>query len=273
MRILLTGATGGIGSALAKAFAANGHAVLLQARNQGRLDALAADIGDSRNLSTISADITDANGRERICEAAARFAVDTLCNNAGINQFAAFDQTDIEKMINTNVTATMMLTQAMLPILLENQSPRVIVIGSAFGAIGFPGYTAYCASKFALKGFAESLAREYEPDNLSVHYFAPRATATSMNDDRVTQMNKEMGTATDTPDQVAKQVLAALKNNRPRLQLGATERLQTRLNALLPSVVDSALRGKLPIIKKYLSESHHVEANRCCPATLPANRS
>lgn len=256
MRILLTGATGGIGSALARAFAAQGHALLLQGRNQTGLDALADAIKGTECI-TISADITQAEGRERLCKAAAEFAVDTLCNNAGINQFAAFEHSDIAMMMNTNVTATMLLTQSLLPILLQQQTARVVVIGSAFGAIGFPGYTAYCASKFALRGFAESLAREYEPSRLKVHYFAPRATSTSMNDDRVTQMNKEMGTATDTPEEVAQQLLSALNKGRPRLQIGTTERLQTRLNALLPGVVDAALRGKLPLIKKHLSESHH----------------
>jgi short-subunit dehydrogenase len=256
MRILLTGATGGIGAALARAFAYDGHALLLQGRNEARLDELKAELGETE-CTTVSADLNDHEGRDRLAQAAEEFLIDTLCNNAGVNQFAAFEQTDIAPLIHTNVTATMQLTQILIPTLLTQPSARILIIGSAFGAIGFPGYSAYCASKFALRGFAEALGREYADTPLKVHYFAPRATATTMNDDRVRRMNAELGTSSDTPWEVATTILAALKKDKPRLQLGFPERMQTRLNALLPGIVDKALGSQLPIIKRYLLETSH----------------
>jgi hypothetical protein len=78
-----------------------------------------------------------------------------------------------------------------------------------------------------------------------------------MNDTRVTRMNAELGTVTDLPEAVAAQVLAALRSDRRRMQLGRAESLQSRLNALLPGIVDRALLGKLPVIRKYLEETQH----------------
>lgn len=254
MRVLLTGATGGIGAALAAAFLSDGHAVLLQGRNAERLEVLSTELGEGE-CDAIGGDINAAADRENIVEAARRFQVDTLCNNAGINQFGAFAETDIEPLISTNLTATLRLTQDVLPVILSRGSPKLMFIGSAFGAIGFPGYSVYCASKFALRGFAEAIAREYADTALRVHYIAPRATSTEMNDARVVAMNEDLGTATDTPQIVAAQVLKALKNERSRLQIGALESLQTRVNGIAPGVVDRALRGKLPTIKKYFKES------------------
>ncbi|MEE4280211.1 MAG: SDR family oxidoreductase [Halieaceae bacterium] len=257
MRILLTGASGGIGSALALAFARDGHTLLLQGRRMDRLEQLCASLPGDEHRS-VAADLRSDSDRERLAAEAESFGIDTLCNNAGINQFSAFPDTDVAALIETNVTATLELTQRLLPQLLQREEPRVVFIGSAFGAIGFPGYSVYCASKFALRGFAEALAREYVDTALQIHYFAPRATDTAMNDPRVTAMNRALGTTVDTPESVARQVLEALKQARPRLQLGSAEAFQARLNALAPGLVDRALRGKLATIQKYLKETPHV---------------
>lgn len=254
MRILLTGATGGIGSALARVFAADGAHLLLQGRNQERLDALVCELGDDRCLA-VSADLTRAEDCARLIDAASGFDVDTLCNNAGINSFSSFANTDIAALINTNVTATLTLTQGLLPQLMSTSAPRVITIGSAFGSIGYPGYATYCASKFALRGFSEALQREYADTALEVFYLAPRATATPMNDARIDAMNHDLGNSTDSPETVAKAVLGALHKGRHRLQIGGSkEALQVHLNSILPGLVDRAISKQLPTIKQYLAD-------------------
>lgn len=257
MRILLTGATGGIGSALAHALVGDGHNVLLQGRNEARLAALAKEIG-SVDCDIVIGDLNHTDDRAGVVAAAQRFNVDTLINNAGVNQFGPFAASGIEAIISTNVTSTLALTQAMLATLLESAEPRVLFVGSAFGAIGFPGYATYCASKFALRGFAEALAREYADTNLHVHYFAPRATATNMNDRHAAAMNAELGTAVDRPEQVAARIVSALHKDQRRLQIGFTEALQIRLNYLAPGVVDGALKQQLGTIKKHFEENDHV---------------
>lgn len=256
MRILLTGASGGIGGALARAFAQQGHFLLLQGRDESRLQALRDSLPDAE-CELIIADLTMPEDLQRVCREASAQGVDTLCNNAGINQFGSFGDSDIARIISINVTATLQLTQSLLPHLLQQRSPRLIVIGSAFGAIGFPGYTAYCTSKFALRGFAESLSREYADSALRVHYISPRATATTMNSARVNALNEALGTVTDSPEVVAGRVLQALDRDLRRRQIGATESLQSSLNAIAPSLVDRALRGKLSLIKEHFKETEN----------------
>lgn len=253
MRILLTGATGGIGNALAHHFAADGAHVLVQGRNQARLDSLVGELGEERCLA-VAADLTLAQDRARLIDTAKNFGVDTLCNNAGINTFSPFVDTDIAALIDTNVTATMALTQELLPQLMSTPAPRVITIGSAFGSIGYPGYATYCASKFALRGFSEALRREYADTALEVFYLAPRATATPMNNARVDAMNRDLGNSTDSPETVAKAVLGALHKRRYRLQIGPMEALQVRLNSMLPGLVDRAISKQLPTIKQHFAE-------------------
>ncbi len=257
MRILLTGASGGIGGALAKALAEAGHGVLLQGRNAGRLQALRSEMPNS-DCRVVGGDLNLTTDRLAVVSAAREFGVDTLINNAGINEFGPFAETDIAALIQTNVISTLELTQAMLPALLQTREPRIVFVGSAFGAIGFPGYATYCASKFALRGFAEALAREYADANLKIHYFAPRATATGMNDGKASALNEELGTAIDRPEQVAARIVNALRKDQRRLQIGFKETLQTRLNSIAPGVVDGALRKQLGAIKLHFKEEHHV---------------
>ena len=146
----------------------------------------------------------------------------------------------------------MLLTQELLPLLQEQEDARVINIGSTFGSIGYPGFSAYCASKFGLRGFTEALRRELADTGTRVSYIAPRATRTALNTDTVVAMNDELGTAMDDPSQVANEVLAAIHGSaRTDKFIGWPEKIFVRINALLPAVVDSSLRKQLPIIRRF----------------------
>ena len=255
MNILLTGASGGIGSALAQVFFNNGDRLLLHGRNELALQTLAKRIDPTlERVQWISADLNDSNDRLRLVVAAEDFEVDTLINNAGINEFCRFEDAEIEAVLQTNVISTMQITQALLPLLLKQSNPRIINIGSTFGAIGYPGYVSYCAAKHALKGFSEALQREYSGSSLRVTYASPRATETDMNSSAVAQMNRALGVASDKPEVVAERILLAVQNNERRVQLGITEWLQTKLNGLVPALVDNAINKQLITINKYLSK-------------------
>lgn len=257
MKILLTGATGGIGQALAKALAADGDYLLLQGRNRQRLEQLEKALG-AEHCTTVVADLNNPQDREALVERAGEVGVDCLCNNAGINSFGPFSDVDVSGIIETNLSSTLLLTQALLPQLLSRDSARIVNIGSAFGAIGFPGYAVYCATKYALRGFSEALSRELADTGVRVHYFAPRATSTAMNAGSADALNQELGVSSDTPETVAKRILKALKSDRRRLQIGRKEALQTRVNALLPGMVDRAISDQLSTIKShYPKETSH----------------
>lgn len=257
-RALLTGASGGIGLALAQSLASAGAHLLLVARRLEPLQPLLQRYPDQIQL--VQADIASRTGRDTLVAAAQNFGgLNCLINAAGVNRFALLDQQDeqqLAELIGLNVTATLQITQRLLPLLRAQRRALVINLGSTFGAIGYPGFTAYCASKFALRGFSEALRRELADTNVRVLYFAPRATHTAMNAPSVVAMNDELGVAMDDPEKVAAELLQAIRLEQEERHLGWPERLFVRLNGLLPRVVDQALRKQLPIIQRFARHKH-----------------
>lgn len=252
-RILLTGATGGIGQQLAEHLSRSGARLLLVGRQAERLEQLVRRCHG--RAEGVCADITEHAGREAVLQAARRLGgVNVLINAAGVNHFSLLEQHDedaIAALVQLNVTATLQLTHRLLPMLRQHERAMVVNIGSTFGSIGYPGFVAYCASKFALRGFSEALRRELADTRVKVLYIAPRATRTSMNEQSVVAMNDELKVAMDDPAWVAAAVVAAIGREREELYLGWPEKLFVRLNSLLPRVVDQALRKQLPIIQRF----------------------
>jgi short-subunit dehydrogenase len=152
-------------------------------------------------------------------------------------------------------------------VLREQPAAQIVNVGSTFGSIGFPGFAAYSASKFAVRGFSEALRRELADSAIRVHYVAPRATSTALATDRVRAMNAELGVGMDSPETVAAAIERVLCEGRRELLLGAPERLFAKLNALLPTLVDRSLRRQLAVVRRYaLPEIEVPAAPR--PATL-----
>ncbi|WP_044870480.1 SDR family oxidoreductase [Pseudomonas sp. LFM046] len=257
-RVLLTGASGGIGLALAEQLCARGAQVLAVSRHR---DALAELLQHHpQQLSWIGADLRQAQGRQRILEAArAMGGINVLVNAAGVNRFAMLEQVDdgqIEEMLALNVTATLQLTRGLLPLLRQQQHGLVVNVGSIYGSIGYPGYAVYCASKFALRGFSEALRRELADTQVNVLYVAPRATRTSMNSQAAMALNAELKVGVDEPEQVARAVIAAVEKDLSELYLGWPEKFFVRLNGMLPGLVDRALHKQLPIIRRFSAAQH-----------------
>ncbi|MFP6850084.1 MAG: SDR family oxidoreductase [Pseudomonas sp.] len=252
-RAVITGASGGIGQALVSALLNEGAQVLLVGRQTDVLQAMAN--AHKGKVQVVQADILERSGREAVVNAAQRFGgINTLINAAGVNHFSLLEQHDesaIAELIGLNVTATLQLTHRLLPLLRQQGRALVVNLGSTFGSIGYPGFSAYCASKFALRGFSEALRRELADTQVKVLYFAPRATQTSMNAANVVAMNDELNVAMDDPHSVAVQLLATIHREKEERYLGWPEQLFVRLNSLLPRVVDQALRKQLPIIQRF----------------------
>ncbi|MEG3767146.1 SDR family oxidoreductase [Alteromonas sp. 14N.309.X.WAT.G.H12] len=252
--VLLTGASGGIGFAMAKALDKKGVQLILTGRNEERLHQLNALLNHSHKV--VQADITAASGRKKICHVCERLPISILINNAGITQVGEFSEAAIPNIINTNLTAPMLLTQEMMPLLCTMPQAHVVNVGSAFGGIGFAAHGVYCATKFGIKGWTEAMIRENFDTNVNFHYLAPRATNTAINDSRVNAMNKALKNTVDSPEIVADALITLLTNNVSRRELGVAERFFTKLNALFPSLVDKALAKQLGTIKKH-TFTHH----------------
>ncbi len=262
---LLTGATGGIGQAIATALANKGVSLILQGRSESRLQQLSDSLTGEHKI--LVADITTIQGREKICRMAELNAISMLINNAGVGQFSLLEETEEAVIVDTleiNLLAPILLIQELLPLLqkADQQQPApsyVINVGSAFGSIGFAGQSIYCASKFGLRGFTEALYRELADTNVHVSYFAPRATATSINSDQAMAMNKALGNNVDSPESVANALIQQLEKGHARLFVGFPEKLFVKINGAFPHIVDKALFKKLPIIKRFLRREKDVE--------------
>lgn len=249
MRVLLTGASGGIGRALANELLGADAGVLLQARSTDRL----GDLACHPRARVVAGDLRQDNDIAAIATAARENNINVLINNAGTGEFTLFEHSDIQRVIETNVIGTMALTQSLLPHLAEQPHALIINVGSTFGAIGYPGYVSYCASKHAIAGFSQALQRELSDTAIDVSYVAPRATRTAMNTGAADRANEALGVGSDSAEHVAAQIMKLIARKRRRLQLGSIERLQVTMNAMFPGVVDNAIAKQLPTIKRFVT--------------------
>ena len=255
-RVLLTGATGGIGAAIVEQLVQAGCGVLCHGRDAMSLASLQKKYLAYPQLRCVAADLTDAAGRGAVVDAARRFpgGINTVIHNAGWNQFACFEDQEasaLEQTIQLNLTAPMLLTHQLLPMLHLQSRAQLVFITSTFGRIGHPGYAAYSAAKFGLTGFAESLRRELADSDLTVTTLSPRATQTPLNSERVVALNQLLNVQMDPPEVVAAAVISAMVKRSTRLQLGWPEKLFVRLNGLFPRMVDRAIAKQLPHIKRF----------------------
>ncbi len=256
-RIILTGATGGIGSEVARQLHAQGARLGLVGRSEQKLQQLGNELGGN-DLSLIAADITSAEGRQKVVDQMQESfgGYDILVNTAGIMDFTSFlNQSDerLEVVFQTNVIAPMQLTKKVLPYMLEQNKGQIVNIGSIFGSIGFAWFTSYSSSKFALRGFSQALRRELAETPVKVTYIAPRAVKTSLNSGAVYKMAEEVKMNMDSPEYVAKQIVHSIVKQDKDRYLGFPESLFVRINALIPGLVDKATRGQNKIAKKYIS--------------------
>ncbi|WP_237057132.1 SDR family oxidoreductase [Microbulbifer sediminum] len=254
--VLLTGANGGIGSAIARQLAERGDRLLLQGRDADRLEQLRLSLPNPDRHRVLVADLLDSAGRQRLLQwCGEEERLDVLVNNAGVSRFALLgDMGDEEllRVLHTNLLVPMALARDLLPLLQRSAMPAVINIGSAFGHIGHPGFTAYGASKAGLFGFTEALRRECADSGVRVHYLAPRAVDTELNTPAVRALNRALRNKSDSPASVAQRCVELLGERvGQRRFIGWPERLFIKVNALFPRVVDSALSKKMPVIRRY----------------------
>lgn len=255
---VLTGASGGIGRALARDLSHQGARLILSGRRQSELDALRATLPEGGVVAVVAGDLREVAVQRALAAAAASHGASVLINLLGANLLgllAEQSETQIGDLVSTNLLVPMLLTHQLLPQLLSVESAAVVNVGSVLGAIGHPGYAAYCASKFGLRGFSEALRRELMDTAVKVFYLAPRTTRTSMNSTAAMQMNAALGNTADEPEVVARWIVESIAAGRLRGIRGLPERFFTAVNALLPGVVDRALAGKLGTVKRYAGAS------------------
>lgn len=182
--IIVTGASSGIGLATAKLFASLEAKVVMAARSIEKLEQIKAEMPNPANVLCVKTDVSVEDDCKNLIEETVKTfgRIDILINNAGISMRAMFLDLDlnvIKRLMDTNFWGTIYCTKYALPYLLESKGSVVGVISTA-GYLGLPGRTGYSASKFAIRGFLNTLRVEHRYDGLHVMVFAPGFTASNI---------------------------------------------------------------------------------------------
>ena len=246
--VIITGASSGIGRALAKEFAAKGSRLSLGARRTELLEQLQQELPETEILIT-KTNVSDENDcRALIEETIKRFGqIDVLINNAGISMRAIFEEVDtkvIRQLMDVNFFGTVYCSKFALPYLLKTKGSLVGVISIA-GYVGLPGRTGYSASKFAIRGFLDTVRIENLKKGLHVLVAAPGFTASEVRKVALTNDGTQQG---ETPrdeskmmsaEECAKYIVRAIEKRKRELILTFTEgKLTVFLGKFFPSLLD-----------------------------------
>jgi len=183
---LVTGATGGIGGAIAKALHAQGATVVLSGTRAEALEVLKAELGERAFVAPCNlSDTASVEALPKAAEAAAGAPVDILVNNAGItrdNLFMRMKDEEWDQVIAVDLTAAFRLARAVLRNMMKKRWGRIVSVTSVVGTMGNPGQGNYAAAKAGLAGMSKSLAQEVASRNITVNCVAPGFIATPMTD-------------------------------------------------------------------------------------------
>lgn len=241
---LVTGGAQGIGAACADALTEAGARVVIADLDLPAAETKAAALrAAGRQAVAVALDVTDSVAVEDLAEALeTEGGVDILINNAGIVPSGTLETLRDEEIAATlavNVAAPLSLTRDLLGALSASRG-QVVNMGSVFGDIGFPYFSAYSASKFGLRGWSDALRRELAPRGIAVTYLAPRATRTDATAgfDRLVG---PMAMTLDDPQVVAARAWRAIAARRREQLPASRERLFVTLQRLRPAIIDRAL--------------------------------
>ena len=184
-KALITGATGGLGEAIARALHAQGAVVGLHGTREEKLKELAAELGD--RTFVFPANLSDREAVKALGQKAEEEmgGIDILVNNAGITRdglFVRMSDEDWDAVLNVNLTSVFNLTRELAHPMMRRRNGRIINITSIVGVTGNPGQANYCASKAGLIGFSKSLAQEIASRNVTVNCIAPGFIESAMTD-------------------------------------------------------------------------------------------
>jgi short-subunit dehydrogenase len=249
-RCVVTGASSGLGRAIAIALGNAGCHVVLTGRSAERLEETARSIIDAgrppSSVSTVVADLTNESDRSQLLDTVSgRFSgsLDLLINAAGVGAYGRFESHSpsvLRELFEINVFALAELTRGALPLLRRGRAPSVVNIGSIVSRRGLPGRSEYSASKFALAGLTEALRAEWARDGIHVLMVNPGFTATSFEDHLLvnTAIYQTRSRRSMSADAVALATLRALRRGRHEITLTPGGRLLLLVNRLSPRIVD-----------------------------------
>ncbi len=247
---LVTGASAGIGKALADQLAAGGANLVLTARRKDRLEQLAADLRGRNGVvvATFPADLTQPGAPDSIFAytQGKGIAIELLANNAGFGAYGKFEEMPLRRqldMVQVNISAVIHLTHLYAPQMIARRSGDVLIVASTAGFQGVPYITTYAATKSFDLFFGEALAEEMRPYGVRVCVLCPGATETEFQE--VAAQPDYSFRSAETPDKVARVGLAALANGKSMVISGVKNLLSVQSQRMAPRSLVTGVAAKM----------------------------
>ncbi len=254
-RVWITGASSGIGEALAIAFAEHGTHLVLSARNELEINRVGAACSQAGAASVLiqPLDLERHDNIPTIVESVLKKVgkVDILINNGGISQRALAKETTLEvdkKLMSVNYFGTITLTKALLPNMLTHQLGHIVTITSLTGKFGSPYRSSYAASKHALHGFFDSLRAELSDAHIKVTLICPGFVRTNVSKNALTGNGAKLGTMDDAtdkgmaPERLAYKILQTIRDGKEEAYFGGKEVLGVYLKRFFPHYFANMIR-------------------------------
>jgi short-subunit dehydrogenase len=252
-KVWITGASSGIGEALALAFANEGAYLILSARNMAELERVKKNCVGATQVDIVRLDIGKHDeifhiAKETISKLG---TIDVLVNNAGISQRSLAKETDFQvdtHIIDINLLGTIAITKAILPSMLAQKSGHIVTISSLMGKFGAPLRSGYAAAKHGLHGFFDTLRAEVFDDNIKILMVCPGFVRTNISVNAVVADGSKQGTmdeATDkglAPSVVAQKIIKAMRREKEEIYLGGREVIGVYMKRFFPKILSRIVR-------------------------------
>ena len=252
--VWITGASSGIGKALALELSKQNAKLIISSRNINRLENVKAACIHKDSVAILPLDLEDFNSFETTVTKALSFfgSIDILVNNGGISQRSLVKETTLavdQKIMNINYLGTVALTKAVLPYFIEQQAGHFVVTTSIVGKIGTPLRSSYAASKHALHGFFDSLRAEHHKDAIAVTLVCPGFVTTNISKNALTgdgSLQQKMDEATQnglSPTRFARLMAKAILKQKEEVYIaGAKEKLGVYAKRFFPKILSVMIR-------------------------------
>jgi short-subunit dehydrogenase len=252
-RILVTGASSGIGKALARQLAPLGAKLVLAARTEDKLRALADALNCLKdNVLVVPTDITKEGERQHLLDCAVEHfgGIDVLVNNAGIASWAHFaDSTEeiLRQIMEVNFFAPAELIRKAIPILVNGVQPAVVNVSSMCGRRALPAWSEYSASKYALCGLTEALRGELARFDIDILLIVPGLTRSDLSQHFLRSEGRAKIEYDEgmPPEVVAAAIVKSLRKNKTETWIGSDTQWMLRVNRWFPRLVDYLLARKV----------------------------
>ncbi|EIM78033.1 short-chain dehydrogenase/reductase sdr [Nitritalea halalkaliphila LW7] len=243
----ITGASSGIGEALAYTLNLKGYRLILSARNEAALNRVAAQCSSPEEVQILPLDLAKTSLAAHYVEQALGFfgQIDLLVNNGGISQRSLVEETELEvdrRIMEVNYFGTIALTKALLPHFMERRSGHIATVSSLVGKFGTPYRSAYAASKHALHGFFDSLRAELHPHPIHVTLICPGFIHTQVSVNALTGKGQQLGQMDEAQANgmsaaaCAAAIASAIRKKKQEVTIGGKERFGVLLKRFFPGL-------------------------------------